>query len=100
MVVSNPPYGAESDRPSIQPEVRNYEPALALFAGPDGLHVIRRLVQQAPARLRAGGVLIFEFGFGQAEAVEELISRTPGLRMIELRRDLQNIPRSALSRRE
>jgi release factor glutamine methyltransferase len=100
VVVSNPPYVAETDRPSIQPEVRNYEPALALFAGPDGLHVIRRLVQQAPARLREGGVLIFEFGFGQAEAVEELISRTPGLRMIELRRDLQNIPRAALSRRE
>jgi release factor glutamine methyltransferase len=100
VIVSNPPYVAETDRPSIQPEVRNYEPALALFAGVDGLHVIRRLVQEALARLRAGGTLIFEFGFGQADAVEELISRTPGLRMIELKRDLQNIPRAALSRRK
>ncbi len=100
VVVSNPPYVAEADRPSIQPEVRDHEPALALFAGPDGLHVIRRLVGEAPSRLRAGGSLIFEFGFGQADAVEELISRTPGLRMIELRRDLQNIPRAALARRE
>jgi release factor glutamine methyltransferase len=100
LVVSNPPYVPETDRPSIQPEVRDHEPALALFAGPDGLHVIRRLVRETPPRLRAGGSLIFEFGFGQADAVEELISRTPGLRMIELRRDLQNIPRAALAERE
>ncbi|HEY2908026.1 MAG TPA: peptide chain release factor N(5)-glutamine methyltransferase [Vicinamibacterales bacterium] len=100
VVVSNPPYVAEKDRPSIQPEVRDHEPALALFAGPDGLHVIRRLVQEAPARLRPGGSLIFEFGFGQADAVEQLISQTRGLKMIELRPDLQNIPRAALARRE
>jgi release factor glutamine methyltransferase len=99
LVVSNPPYLAETERPSLQPEVRDHEPALALFAGPDGLHVIRRLVQDAPARLRAGGSLIFEFGFGQAAAVEQLISQTTGLTMIELRRDLQNIPRVALARR-
>jgi release factor glutamine methyltransferase len=73
---------------------------LALFAGPDGLHVIRRLVQKSPARLRAGGSLIFEFGFGQADAVERLISSTPGLKMIELRRDLQKIPRAAIAQRE
>lgn len=99
VVVSNPPYVAESDRRSLQPEVRDYEPALALFAGPDGLDVVRRLVHEAPARLRSGGSLIFEFGFGQAEAVEELISRTAGLTMIGLRRDLQDIPRVAVARR-
>jgi release factor glutamine methyltransferase len=97
VIVSNPPYVADVDRTSLQPEVRDHEPALALFAGPDGLHVIRRLVQEAPARLRPGGSLIFEFGFGQAEAVGQLISETRGLTMIELRHDLQGIPRIALA---
>ena len=97
-IVSNPPYVADVDRASLQTEVRDHEPALALFAGPDGLHVIRRLVQDAPARLRPGGWLMFEFGYGQADAIEQLITGTRGLRMIELRRDLQNIPRVALAR--
>jgi release factor glutamine methyltransferase len=99
LVVSNPPYVADTDRPSLQPEVRDHEPALALFAGPDGLHVVRRLVDEAPARLRRGGSLVFEFGFGQAAAIEQLISQSPALTMIGLRRDLQDIPRVAVARK-
>jgi release factor glutamine methyltransferase len=99
LVVSNPPYVPEADRESLQPEVRDHEPALALFAGPDGLHIVRRLVQEAPARLRAGGSLIFEFGFGQADAVEQLISQSTALTMVDLRPDLQGIPRVAIARR-
>jgi release factor glutamine methyltransferase len=99
LIVANPPYVPERDRPTLQPEVRDHEPALALFAGPDGLHVIRRLVADAPDRLRPGGALVFEFGFGQSEAVTELISRTPRLTMVELPRDLQNIPRVAIATR-
>jgi release factor glutamine methyltransferase len=99
LVVSNPPYVPERDRPSIQPEVRDYEPALALFAGPDGLHVIRALLSETAERLRPGGHLVFEFGFGQADAVTELIARADGLTMIDLRRDLQGIPRAAIARK-
>jgi release factor glutamine methyltransferase len=99
VVAANPPYVPEVDKASLQPEVRDHEPPLALFAGPDGLRVIRRLVSDAPDRLRPGGRLIFEFGFGQAGAVAELISRTPGLKMIELRPDLQGIPRVAIAQR-
>jgi release factor glutamine methyltransferase len=98
-IVSNPPYVAERDRATTQPEVRDYEPALALFAGTDGLDAIRRLVTDAPSRLAAGGYVICEFGFGQADAVAELISASPGLRMIGLRRDLQDIPRAAIAQR-
>lgn len=97
-IVSNPPYVMDGDREGIQPEVR-FEPAAALYAGPDGLDAVRRLVADAPSRLRAAGILIFEFGFGQADAVEQLISQASGLTMVALRRDLQDIPRVAIARR-
>jgi release factor glutamine methyltransferase len=99
LVVANPPYVAERDRPTLQPEVRDHEPALALFAGPDGLSMIRRLVSEAVPRLRPGGTLLFEFGFGQADAVAQLISTAPGLTMSDLRNDLQGIPRVAIAKR-
>lgn len=98
VVVSNPPYVREGDRADIQPEVR-WEPSAALFAGKDGLDVIRRLLPQAASRLTPGGTLMFEIGFGQAEAVAELISAAPGLTMCGLRNDLQGIPRVAVAKR-
>ncbi len=96
LVVSNPPYVRSGDRPGIQPEVQ-FEPAEALYGGDDGLGVVRRLVLQAADRLKPGGTLIFEFGFGQDDAVTELISSAAGLRMVGLREDLQGIPRIALA---
>jgi release factor glutamine methyltransferase len=98
VVVSNPPYVRAGDRAGIQPEVR-CEPATALYGGVDGQDVIRRLLPQSADRLKPGGTLIFEFGFGQADAVSELISAAAGLRMIGLRPDLQGIPRVALAQR-
>jgi len=98
IIVSNPPYVCERERGQLQPEVQ-FEPAAALFAGEDGLDAIRRLIVEAPSRLNAGGALIFEFGFGQADAVAGLISQSPGLTMVDLRRDLQDIPRTAVARR-
>ncbi len=97
LVVSNPPYVAERDRPAIQAEVGRYEPAEALFAGDDGLAMIRRLVAKSPSHLISGGHLVFEFGFGQADAVEALIASAPVLKLVELRRDLQGIPRVAVA---
>jgi len=99
LIVSNPPYVPERDLATLPPEVRDYEPAVALFAKDDGLAVIRRVVEQSVARLRPGAVLVFEFGFGQADAVSELISATPGLTMVDVRSDLQGIPRTAIARR-
>ena len=66
IVVSNPPYVADGDRASLSVEVRDYEPALALFAG-SGLDVYRRLIPEARAVLVDGGFLAVEMGFGQAE---------------------------------
>jgi len=99
LIVANPPYVRDDDHPMLQPEVRDHEPPLALVAGPDGLDLIRRLAAQAPERLVDGGTLVFEIGFGQAEAVERLISESPRLRMIDVRRDLQGIPRTTIARR-
>lgn len=99
LIVSNPPYVREPDRPGLQPEVRDYEPPLALFAGPQGLDVIARLVVRAPARLKPGGTLAFEFGFGQGDDVSRLIAETTGLTMVGLRPDLQGIPRVAIATR-
>lgn len=99
LIVSNPPYVAERDRPTLQAEVGRFEPPEALFSGDDGLATIRRLVADAPAHLRVGGFLVFEFGFGQDDAVGDLISRSADLELVELRRDLQDIPRTAIARR-
>lgn len=97
LIVSNPPYVPERDRPQLQPEVRDYEPARALFAGDDGLSVIRRLVDQVPARLKPEGRLIFEFGFGQADDIRLLLSNTRSMVLLDVRRDLQGIPRVAIA---
>jgi release factor glutamine methyltransferase len=99
LIVSNPPYIAEGERATLQPEVRDYEPAQALFAGPDGLEVIRRLIPAAAQHLKPRAYLVFEIGVGQDAAVRELISATAGLRMIGLRNDLQGIPRTVVAQR-
>ena len=68
IVVSNPPYVPETDRASLSVEVRDYEPALALFAGDDGLAIYRRLIPAAFAALAPGGFIALEIGYGQDRA--------------------------------
>ena len=97
LVASNPPYVRKGDRPALSPEVREYEPAVALFGGTTGIDVVGDFVAQAVPLLKPGGHLIFAFGLGQDVEVEELIAATPGLTMIGLRRDLQGIARTAVT---
>jgi protein-(glutamine-N5) methyltransferase, release factor-specific len=92
IIVSNPPYIPDSDRNSLAVEVRNYEPAQALFAGAAGLDVYQRLIPQARRVLRTGGHLAMEIGFGQAASVATLL-RDAGFSVIESIRDLQGIER-------
>lgn len=99
LIVSNPPYVPSVQAPALQPEVRDYEPAVALFAGEDGLEAIRRLIAESVLRLNPGGALVFEFGFGQQQAIEQLVGATPGVRLAEIRKDLQGIPRAATATR-
>ena len=94
LVVSNPPYIAGRDRASLQAEVRDHEPALALFGGEDGLAVYRSLVPEARRLLRPGGWLMMELG--DAEAVREMCSSWTG---VEIVNDLAGIPRVLLARK-
>ena len=98
-IVANPPYVLDDAGPALQPEVRDHEPAVALFGGADGLGLLSRLVAAAPSRLRKDGYLIFEFGFGQDVEIEEMIEASPHLELEELIRDLEGIARTAVARR-
>lgn len=97
-VVSNPPYVPADEIKSLQPEVRDHEPLSALISGTDGLAHIRTLLRDAPDLLRPNGYLIFEIGFGQRDAVESLIDLKLW-KLIEIRNDLQNIPRTFVLRK-
>jgi len=95
-VVSNPPYIPNTDRPSLHPQVREHEPASALFAGETGLDIYRRLIPQAHNALKHNGLLALEIGYGQQAALTELLSGWQSVAFLE---DLQQIPRVALARR-
>ena len=94
LVVSNPPYIAGRDRASLQAEVRDHEPALALFGGEDGLAVYRRLIPEARRLLRPGGWLMMELG--DARAVREMCAGWGG---VEIVNDLAGIPRVLVARK-
>jgi release factor glutamine methyltransferase len=89
-VVSNPPYVSMADAPSVQREVRDWEPHLALFAGSAGLAIYERLIPEAWRVLKSGGLLAVEIGFGQAAAVTKLAAHWNG---VEAFADLAGIPR-------
>ena len=95
-IVSNPPYVAEADRTSLAPEVRDYEPATALFAGETGLDIYRRLIPEACKALKPNGLLALEIGRGQRDAIANLLE---GWRDVSFLNDLQQILRVALARR-
>lgn len=88
IVVSNPPYIADHERAALQPEVRDWEPAAALFGGDDGLQVMRALIARAPAHMRSGALLALEIGMTQAAAVRGLIEQTTSFESIRVVRDL------------
>ncbi len=96
VIVSNPPYIPEEDRDSLHPQVREYEPATALFAGPDGLEIYRRLIPQAFSVLKPNGLLALEIGYGQRTALAGLLTGWQDVAFID---DLQQVPRIVLARR-
>mgnify|MGYP003144279314 FL=1 len=94
LVLCNPPY-VESDA-NLDPDVREFEPATALFAGPEGLDDYRAIVPQLGKLLVPGGVAIFEIGAGQAEAVGAIASESGFA--AQTRRDLADRPRAMILR--
>ncbi len=95
-ILSNPPYIPTTDRPTLHPQVRDHEPHTALFAGLSGMDIYSRLIPQAYEALVPGGLLALEIGYGQLEAIENLLL---GWTDITHREDLQGIPRTVLARR-
>jgi release factor glutamine methyltransferase len=92
MVVSNPPYVAHGEIASLAPEVREYDPAIALDGGHDGLDAYRAIIAQAKYRLVPGGRLFVELGAGQEAAVRALFTNA-GLTVDTARKDLAGILR-------
>jgi release factor glutamine methyltransferase len=96
LVVANLPYVSEAEWASLEPEVTEWEPREALLAGPDGLDALRVAI---PAAAGIAAVLALEVGAGQAEAAGGLLTQA-GFGSVELRRDLAEIPRAVVGRRE
>jgi release factor glutamine methyltransferase len=97
LIVSNPPYVAAGDLAGLAPEVRAFEPALALSAGPDGLAAYRALLPDCARLLAPGGSVALEIGQGQAAAVAGLLTEQ-GLTITDRRRDLAGIERCLVAR--
>ena len=100
IIVSNPPYVPSGNRSELQPEVRDYEPAAALFAGADGMDIHRRIIEKAPRFLRGNGFLIMEMGLGQAEKLGQMVRDGGGYDSPRVLKDLAGIERVIMSRKK
>jgi release factor glutamine methyltransferase len=100
VIVSNPPYVTRADYETLQPEVRQYEPASALVAGEDGLDGVRLVAAAAASALADDGLLVMEIGFGQAEAAARIVAESEPLQLLRIRNDLAGTPRTVVAVRE
>ena len=99
VIVANPPYVPTADWEQLPPEIKEYEPRLALDGGPDGLEVIRALVLAVQPLLPPDGLLALEVGQGQAEEVQQLLEQAGAFTPAEIVLDYQRLGRVVLARR-
>jgi release factor glutamine methyltransferase len=99
LVISNPPYIPAKQKVDLMPEVRDYEPEMALIGGEDGLECYRILSAQTPALLKSGGWLIFEVGIHQAGTVAAMGPQN-GLKCHKIRKDYGGIERAVIFTKE
>lgn len=100
VVVSNPPYIADTELESLPRDVRDHEPSAALFAGPTGLEALRSIVDDAPRHLVGGGVLALELAESRAHDVSAWLEGAHDWQHVALRDDLAGRPRILLARRQ
>jgi len=93
IIVTNPPYIRSDELPTLQPEVRDFEPEMALIAGAVGTEIAERIIITAHNYLRSGGSLIMEMGMGQTDAIRKIIADTNRYRKPEVLKDLAGIER-------
>ncbi|MFA6431664.1 MAG: peptide chain release factor N(5)-glutamine methyltransferase [Candidatus Margulisiibacteriota bacterium] len=100
LIISNPPYIPTADIEKLDPNVRDWEPRMALDGGKDGLDIIRKILRGAPKYLKQDGQLMFEFGFGQADEILKLAKKEKCYQNIQIINDYANVPRifSAVAR--
>jgi release factor glutamine methyltransferase len=99
IIVSNPPYVQAGELSTLQPEVRDYEPEMALISGPEGTEMAKRIIQRAPEYLKKNGALIMEMGLGQAKALTRMVEATGAYGNRELLKDLAGIERVLVARK-
>jgi release factor glutamine methyltransferase len=97
LIISNPPYIPAADMSSLQPEVRDYDPRIALEGGVDGLEFYRRLATEARPFLKSGGRFMLEFGDGQAEAIQKIFETQKWI-VEAIREDYTRRPRLLIAR--
>ncbi|HET9359112.1 MAG TPA: peptide chain release factor N(5)-glutamine methyltransferase [Vicinamibacterales bacterium] len=95
LIAANPPYVKDGDKTGLTRDVR-YEPEVALFGGTSGLNGVEAALGAGAGKLRSGGWLVMEFGFGQEDDVRRLVAAHPALTVHHVREDLQGIPRTAV----
>jgi release factor glutamine methyltransferase len=100
LVVSNPPYVPDTDLPGLAPEVRDFEPALALDGGVGGLDCIRTLVDGVAKIVRKDGHIFFEIGFDQGPAVVDLLGRSGEYCEVVLHSDYAGLHRLVQARKK
>lgn len=93
IITANPPYVRSGDLPLLQPEVRDFEPGIALVAGPAGTEIAERIIRTAPEYLVTGGMLIMEMGMDQAESIVAMAGRAKAYGKPALLKDLAEIDR-------
>ena len=96
LVVSNPPYVGKDEPEKVQKIVRDWEPEVAVFGGATGLEIYGRLVPQALHALRPGGWLVMEIGYSIEQPIRDLLR---GWTNVQIKPDLQGIPRVAIARK-
>ncbi len=95
IIISNPPYIPKADISTLQIDVVNFEPILALDGGVDGLDFYRKITEQSKEYLVEGGLLIYEVGFDQAQSIKEILNKE-GFKHILILKDLQGLDRVVL----
>ncbi|MCX8117815.1 MAG: peptide chain release factor N(5)-glutamine methyltransferase [Desulfobacterota bacterium] len=99
LILSNPPYIPEPAIEGLMPEIRHYEPLIALRGGEDGLDFYRRLIPQCPSYLREGGWLLLEVGSQQAGIVLKMMEEDGRYQLVEILKDLSGRERVVKAQR-
>ena len=97
VIISNPPYIPTSEISTLQSEVKNYEPILALDGGESGFSIYERILESLKSHLTKSGVVLFECGYNQAQKLSEMLIKS-GLKSVEIVKDLEGVERIVIAK--